>query len=150
MTASNATQSHNLFQLLKSGETVSKDKIASTLGIKIMSVPVYIFSLKKQFKAEIVAIRNGKKVTGYKLANSEDITVPQLRKNSAVFEKPKKIKNVAKSETPAEVVKTMINEDGSVPTLEPDAEVTKFSEKEYSDLADSLGIGFGGSDRIFE
>ena len=129
---SNATQSFRLFQLLKAGETVSKDVIAKELGIVLMSVPVYIHELKKQHKAEVISVRNGRKVVGYKLV-SKDVAVPQYRKNSILFDKPAK---VVKTKTAP-----VINDDGSVAVLDADAEITQIGEREFHDIADSLGVG---------
>lgn len=124
-----ATQNYRLFQLMKAGETISKELIAKELNVKLVSVPVYIHGLKKQFKAEIVSVYEGRKVVGYKLAD-KDINIPQFRKNSnEVTEKaPKKVK------TP------LVNEDGSVPVLDADAEITHVSEREFADVRESLGI----------
>jgi biotin operon repressor len=129
----NATQSHILFQLMKAGDVVSKETISKTLGIVLMSVPVYIHELKKQFKAEVLSVRDGRKVIGYKLV-SKNITVPQHRKNSILVEKPVK---VAKP-------KTSVSEDGELPTLDKDAEITQIGEREFADIADSLGVSNGG------
>jgi len=80
---SNATQSYSLFQLLKTGNVVKKELIASTLGVKLMSVPVYIHELKKSHKAEVKGIREGRKVIGYQLVMDikKPIEVPEFRKN---------------------------------------------------------------------
>ena len=53
-----ATQNFRLYQLMKSGGTVSKEVIAETLSVALVSVPVYIHELKKQFKAEILSVRD--------------------------------------------------------------------------------------------
>jgi predicted ArsR family transcriptional regulator len=123
------TQNFVLFQLLKSGGTVSKDIIAETLGVKLMSVPVYIHELKNQFKVKIVSVRNGRKVIGYKLIDT-DSKVPQFRKNS--IEVPKAI--------PAKTV--VVSEDGSVPVLDKDAEITQVSDREFADVRESLGLNY--------
>ena len=130
----NATQSYVLFQLMKAGDVVSKEVISKELGIVLMSVPVYIHELKKQFKAEVLSVRNGRKVIGYKLV-SKNIAVPQHRKNSILVDKPAK---VAKSKNTV-----MVSEDGELPTLDKDAEITQIGEREFADIADSLGVSHG-------
>ena len=133
-----STQNFRLFQLMKSGGIVSKEVIAETLGVALVSVPVYIHELKKQFKAEIVSVRNGRKVTGYKLVDKE-IAVPEFRKNNAEVHpvKTKKVKNT--------VVKgdSELANDGSVPVLDKDAEITQVGEREFADIRESLGVGTG-------
>jgi predicted transcriptional regulator len=79
---SNSTQTFKLYEVLKGGEPVTVEKIAQELSIKILSVPVYIHGLKKM-KANIVAIREGRKVVSYKLTNAADVKVMEFRKNSA-------------------------------------------------------------------
>jgi predicted ArsR family transcriptional regulator len=124
------TQNFVLFQLLKAGGTVSKDVIAETLGVKLMSVPVYIHELKNQFKVKIVSVRNGRKVIGYKLVET-DAKVPQFRKNSI--------------EVPKAVIKSSaveVADDGSIPVLDKDAEITQISDREFADVRDSLGLNY--------
>ena len=141
---SNFTQSYLLFQILKSGSTVSKETIAEELGVVLVSVPVYIHQFKNQFKAEIVAVRAGRKVTGYQLTNAEDLNVPQYRRNSLLIpenqNKPKK----SRQKKVVEQVATPVVSDGSVPVIDKDAEITQYNEREFGDIRESLGIGFGG------
>lgn len=141
---SNFTQSYRLFQILKSGSTVSKETIAEELGVVLVSVPVYIHQFKNQFKAEIVAVRAGHKVTGYQLTNAEDLNVPQYRRNSLLIpenqNKPKK----SRQKKVVEQVATPVVNDGSVPVIDKDAEITQYNEREFGDIRESLGIGFGG------
>jgi len=79
---SNLTQSFKLFEVLKSGQTVAVDKIAQELDIKLNSVPVYIHALKKK-GANIVSVREERKVVGYQLLNASDLNISQVRKNSS-------------------------------------------------------------------
>jgi hypothetical protein len=134
----NATQSYILFQLMKAGNVISKETISKELGIVLMSVPVYIHELKKQFKAEVISVRDGRKVIGYKLV-SKNITVPQHRKNSILVDKPEKVK---KSKSSKNTI--MVSEDGELPVLDKDAEITQIGEREFADIADSLGVSHGG------
>jgi predicted ArsR family transcriptional regulator len=121
------TQSFRLFQLLKSGEPVSTQVLSETLKIHVFSVPVYIHELKNQFKAEIQSVREGRKVTAYRLLNAGKVKVPEFRKNS-YGEIPKAKKSVVSS----------IAEE-----LEA-ANTGVVGEREFADIKTSLGLGFGG------
>lgn len=120
---SNATQTYKLYEVLKSGEPVTVAKIAEELKIKVLSVPVYIHGLKAQ-KAEIKAIREGRRVVSYQLTNSADVKIPEFRKNSA--------------EATA-VVKSKVAVKVAAPNLD-DAGVD-VTDKDMADLRSSLGLG---------
>jgi biotin operon repressor len=131
---STSTQNYRLYQLLKSAAgAVSKTEIAVHLGVREVSVPVYIHELKRLFKADIDSVRNGRAVSGYKLV-SKELNIPQNRKNSAspVVKKAKTVKTVASK-----------IEDGSIPVPDKDLEVTQISDREFADIRSSLGVDFG-------
>ena len=125
------TQNYKLATLLQSGEVVTVEKIIETLGISKVSVAVYIFDLRKKFKADIENIKEGNKVIAYKLKNK--INVPQYRSNNNQVE-PK-----AKTETKVE---TKTN-DGSIPIL--DKEAGTLDDRSMADLHDQLGLNEFGS-----
>jgi hypothetical protein len=125
-----ATQNFKLFNLMKAGGTVSKEVIAQELGVDLVSVPVYIHELKKQFKAEIESVRDGRKVVGYKLLD-KNLDVPQFRKNSS-------------GNAPVKKPVVPLDGDGSVPVLDADADITENTDRDLNDLSDMLGIGNGG------
>lgn len=130
---SKLTQNYRLATLMETGAVVTKEQIRDTLGVDMNSVPVYIHELKRLFKADIEAIREGRKVVAYKLTNK--IKVPQFRANNAQF-----VKTSTSSTSPQgnEVAK-----DGSVPLL--DQEDESLSDEHLADLKDSLGLsGYGG------
>jgi len=127
------TQSYRLFQLLSTGSLVSKEQIAKELDVSLASVPVYIHELKKTFKVEVTSVREGRKILGYKVADTNKAKVPQFRKNNAEYVKPEEPKKV------------VISDDGEVPVLDADAEITRVSDREFSDIRESLGVSsFGG------
>lgn len=130
-----STQNYKLFEIMKSGETFSKEKIASILGVKEISVPVYIHELKSQYKAKIISVREGRKVVGYKLnvEESNNIKVPQFRKNSIQLQTPKKTVD-------ANNTVVVCTENSAVPILDPDAELTKITERDFEDIKIDLGI----------
>lgn len=130
---SKLTQNYRLYTLMQSGEVITKEKIQETLGVGLNSVPVYIHELKRLYKADIEVVRDGRKVTGYKLTNK--IKVPQFRTNNAQApDKPV----VAAAKTPAATG----NWDDQV--LDPEA--GEIGESEMSDIKDSLGLGIGGNE----
>lgn len=146
MSKRNAVQAYTLYQLLKAGEVVSKELIAKELGVVVMSVPVYIHDLKKTHKADIVGVREGHKFLGYKLL-SKDIDVPQLRKNSALFPKEAKDALVKKINKKKKTASVKPNNAGELPIIDPNADIVRISEREFADIADSLGVG-GNNQRI--
>lgn len=121
------TQKFKLWTLLSSGQVVSPAEIAKTLGIKEKAVPVYVHKLKKKFKAQIEVTKDGKTVTGYRLANK--IKVPEYRRNNAQVDKK------AKAKKPAVVKNTANALDTDAPTV--------IGEREMQDVAASLGIDTG-------
>jgi len=125
------TQNYKLATLLQSGEVVTVEKIIETLGISKVSVAVYIFDLRKKFKADIENVKEGNKVIAYRLKNK--INVPQYRTNNNQVEPKVKVENV-KSETPA---------DGSIPILDKDAGA--LDDRSMADLHDQLGLNELGS-----
>jgi biotin operon repressor len=127
-----STQSFRLFSLLKAGNVVGKETIAKELEIALMSVPVYIHELKKNFKADIQSVREGRNVVGYKLLN-KNLKIPEFRKNSATYQ--------PKPEKAVKVKKGIVSENGELPTLDPNTEITQITEREFADISDSLGIG---------
>jgi len=118
-------QSYKLWTLLSSGEAVEVQKIAETLGIKYYSVPVYIHELKKLYKADVQSVRSGRKVTAYKLVNSEKVKVPMYRSNNAQY--------VAKTTT-------VSLDNGAVPVLDKDNDLVVMDDKTLTDVKESLGL----------
>lgn len=125
---SNATQTYKLFEVLKSGDPVTVAKIAEELKIKVLSVPVYIHGLKAQ-KAEIKAIREGRRVVSYQLTNPADVKISEFRKNSAEAVVKSKGGNGVR-----QLATTQIEE--------PSAN-TVVSDREIADIRSSLGIDVG-------
>ncbi len=121
-------QNYVLLQLLKStNKPVTREEIAEALGIAVKSVPVYIHALKNKQKVEIISVKDGRTVIGYKLADQK-AEIPQFRKNNA--QAPKK-----------EKILVAISDDGELPVLDKDAEITQISDREFADIADSIGLG---------
>jgi hypothetical protein len=125
------TQYHKLFLLLKGAPNgLSKEDLGKAMSIAPVSVPVYIFELKKQFKCDITSIRQGKTVVAYKLINGDKAKVPEFRRGSS--------QPVAKKPAPV-VAGGVGNVDGE------ESDITRVGDREMADIRSSLGIGgFGG------
>lgn len=146
-------QGYTLFQMLKAAkpkDVVSRKAIAKALGVNEGSVPIYFFGLKKYFNVEVETIKDGRSVTGYRLI-SRDAVVPENGRRDASMKavKPAKPTKVAKAAKPAKVqkvMKTVSNnkkievDDGSVPTLDSDLEISEITDAEMNDLKDQLGL----------
>lgn len=128
MSNNKPTQAFKMFELMKAGEEITTSTIASKLDISISSVPVYIHEMKRQFKADIKSIRDGRRVTAYQLINAAKVKVPEFRKN-ALGEIPTKVKPKIITNL-AEELESVNN--GTV------------SEREFADIRSSLGLDFGG------
>lgn len=125
------TQNYKLYEVMKSGEILSKEKIAEILEVKLISVPVYIHELKAQFKAQITSVREGRKVVGYKMdPDAPAITVPQYRRNSSEDVQTKKTVSANNS--------SYQSDDGSLPLLDKDALMV--TERDVADLHEMLAI----------
>lgn len=118
---SNSTQTFRLYEVLKSGQPVTVQKIAEELDIKVPSVPVYIHGLKK-FKADIQANREGRKVVSYQLNNANDVKILEFRKNAS----DGKVSPRTSLSVPAD--------------QETAANTVTYSEKEIRDIGLSIGV----------
>jgi biotin operon repressor len=130
---SKQTQYFKLFMLLKGAPNgISKEELGIAMSVSAVSVPVYIFELKKQFKCEIESVRKGKQVVAYKLVNGDKVKVPEHRRGS--------LQPVAKLAVKAAPLT-------GEAALEADSEhdITRVGDREMADIRSSLGIGsFGG------
>jgi hypothetical protein len=140
------TQMFTLFNILKGAgdKGVTKEKIAEVMGVKEVSVPVYLFELKKNFKAQLETVKNGRTILLYKLINADKIVVPQHRKGAILTKKvtqPLAKGNVPKAVKASGTPKKSIKEDSfDVATLDPDIKVTEISDREFADIKSSLGL----------
>jgi predicted ArsR family transcriptional regulator len=132
---SNATQTYKLFEVLKSGDPVTVAKIAEELKIKVLSVPVYIHGLKAQ-KAEIKAIREGRRVVSYQMTNSDSVKISEYRKNSA------EASLTTKNAGGVNKLSSQVLEEPSAATLVTDKEMADIRSSLQIDSIDT-GRGFG-------
>lgn len=127
------TQMYNLYSALKDAgnQGMSKPEVASLLGIQEISVPVYIFSLKKHFNADLKTIKSGRKVIAYKLVN--DVAVPQYRKNSAT------VKTTVKKVSNKLTVKK-VEQEPSKEIVSREDDFMTVDDRELMDIKGALGL----------
>lgn len=147
-----------LFNLMKSGKDVQFEKIVQTLDCKPVSAMVVICQLRRDVGAEIETIREGRKVLAYRLENADQIsdavvlTAKAAKPNKSAKPKaakpPKAAKKVAVSSSTKKVTKKVkapkaapvVADDGSVPVLDSNLEISEISEREFDDIKSQLGL----------
>lgn len=146
------TKYYELFSALKAGgdKGVSPEALAKALGFKIGALAVYIHALRHKFGAEIESIRNGRTVTTYRLVNVAEMeeAISPSRKprttkaKTAAKAKPKTKKRVktATVKRTAKTPKRVRKDDGIVPVLDDDLDITEVTDRELADIASSLGL----------
>lgn len=135
---SNATQAHSLYNLFtaSSSKSVSRDEIAKHLGVSEGSVPVYIFALRKFFKADIENVKDGRKVVAYRLVNADTIKVPSHR----VYRRNENGEVVLEKPNTANVQKTATFKNSEVEILDKDLDIANLGDTEFADIKASLGL----------
>ena len=109
-----------VYEMLKDGKPFKFETLVSRLGCKPVSAMVLICALKRDFKADIETIRDGRKVDCYQLHNAADIASTMVGKTKATKTKASKIAKVAvlKTKTVVNKPKAAVVDDGSVATLD--------------------------------
>lgn len=137
-----STKYYVLFQLLKGagkkGATVAE--CAKALSFAEGSVSPYMWSLRKKFGAEIEVLKDGRKVSGYRLLNAEavDGVITPKRRGAAtktakvVKTKPVKVQKVAKT---AKVTKSK-----NAPVEVEDMEIEEITDGDLADIKTQLGL----------
>jgi len=129
------TQNYNLLKAMESGEPVTKEELAKVLGVEEQSVAVYIFELRNRYRAKIESVREGRKVTAYKLLNVQSVRsrVSKYRTNNARYYEPErqKAKRLAREHAVAE----------GILVHDPDSNILNYGEREMADIRDNLGFG---------
>lgn len=148
------TKYFELFSALKAGgdKGVTPEDLAQALGFKIGALAVYIHALRHKFGANIESIRNGRTVTLYRLVNIEEMEKvispsrkPRTTKAQATAKaKPKtkkaKVQRTATVTRTAKAPKRVRKDDGIVPVLDEDLDITEVTDRELADIANSLGL----------
>jgi hypothetical protein len=132
-----------VYEMLKDGKPMKFDNLVKRLGCKPVTAMVLVCALRRDCNAEIETIRDGRKVESYQLTNAAAIASKMVTKGKAkVAKTPKAVKSpkvVTKTKT---VVSRKVSkvDDGSVPTLDADLEVSEVSDAELADLRNQLGL----------
>lgn len=137
------TQLFNLFNMMKAAgnKGVTKSQVSKQLGIAENSVPVYLFGLRKYFKAELENVKKGREIISYKLVNAADIIVPQHRKGSTSKSITKPLaKSVSKTVATKPVKIAKVSSNGEVATPDKDLHVSEITDREFNDIKSSLGL----------
>lgn len=139
-----------VFNMMKSGKAVDFDKMVDTLGCKPVTAMVLICALRRDCGAEIESIRDGRKVVAYRLDNADAIATKMIAgaksSKTAKVAKPAKTKTVAArkvataTSTKAAKTKAAAVDDGSVPVLDSNLEISEISEREFDDIKSQLGL----------
>ena len=131
------------------GNYLTKGEVASLLGIQDVSVAPYISDLKRLNRCEFEARKNGRIVEGWTLTNPDKALslkltqapkgtkVAPVAKVKTVKAKPVKAAKVTKV---AKVVKQTKVDDGSIPTLDADLDISEVTDLELDDIKAQLGL----------
>jgi hypothetical protein len=150
---SKSTKYFTLFSALRAGgdKGVSPEALQKATGFNQGALAVYIHALRHKFNAQIESVRSGRTVVAYRLTNAEEAAAVILptRKKRVVKAKvklsPAKPRTSIKVNKPPSILrtaaaKTGLVEDGSVPVLDADLDITEIGMSELDDIRQSLGI----------
>ena len=133
-----------VYEMMKSGKSVSFDSLVTNLGCKPSTVMALIFGLRRHAGGEIDTERNGRKVESYKLTNAADIAAKMVTAQSS--SKTKTLKVAKTPKVKATKTKTVVSrkaakgDEFDVPTLDADLDITEVSDAELADLRNQLGL----------
>jgi hypothetical protein len=145
-------------EMLKGGQPLNFETYVTQLGCKAITAMVYISELRVAYGAEIETIRDGRKVTSYRLLNQDHLdkfiakllTFQSVRQPKAVpAPKVPKVKVNKLEAARAKVVavratavtkKVIKDSDFDVPVLDADMDISEISDREFADLRDQLGL----------
>ena len=124
-----------VYEMLKDGKPFKFETLVSRLGCKPVSAMVLICALKRDFKADIETIRDGRKVDCYQLHNAAAIASKMVGKAKAT--KTQKVAKVAvlKTKTVVSAPKAAAASD-EIPTVE----VEEVGFDELASLKAELGL----------
>lgn len=124
-----------VYEMLKDGKPFKFETLVSRLGCKPVSAMVLICALKRDFKADIETIRDGRKVDCYQLHNAAAIASKMVGKAKAT--KTQKVAKVAvlKTKTVVSAPKAAVVSD-EIPTVE----VEEVGFDELASLKAELGL----------
>jgi len=127
-----------VYEMLKDGKPFKFDTLVSRLGCKPVSAMVLICALKRDFKADIETIRDGRKVDCYQLHNAADIASKMVGKTKASkTAKSTKVARVVTATSKTVVArKSKVVDVGETPTLE----VEEIGDADLAALKEELGL----------
>lgn len=145
-------------EMLKGGQPLNFETYVKQLGCKAITAMVYISELRVEYGADIETIRDGRKVTSYRLLNQDYLdkfiarllTFQSVRQpKAAPAPKVPKVKINKLEAARAKVVavratavtkKVIKDTDFDVPVLDADMDICEISDREFADLRDQLGL----------
>lgn len=143
------TKYFQLYSALKSGKNgVSPEALCETLGFTEGMLAVYIHALRNKFGAVVESVRNGRKVTAYRITNIEEmdkvITANRKPRGPNKNASTKAIKSVtvartAKTKAPKKSKRVRDDEDSMAPVLD-DTSYTEINDSDLADIKAQLGI----------
>lgn len=141
------TKYFDLFSALKAGgdKGVSPDSLQKTLSFTSGALAVYIHALRNKFGAQIESVRNGRTVTAYRLTNIAEMEKSILptrkpRTSKAKARKSIAVARVTKVTKAPKTVKKTVVDDGSIPVLDADLDISEITDNDLADIRHSLGI----------
>lgn len=153
---SKSTKYFDLYSALKAGgdKGVSPESLMKATGFNQGALAVYIHALRHKFGAVIESVRNGRNIVAYRLTNADEVKITSARKPRTVKPKPtvagyqkakaKKAKSTLRTATKTvkskAPVRTAAVDDGSVPVLDTDMDITEYTDRDLEDIKDQLGI----------
>jgi hypothetical protein len=129
-----------VYEMMKDGKSVNFDAMVKRLGCKAGTAMVLICALRRSFGADIETERDGRKVISYRLTNASDIASRMVLTKSTKAKAPK-VASVKVAKTKSTVSRKSSLEDGEVPTVESDYDISEVSDAELADLKLQLGLG---------
>jgi biotin operon repressor len=127
------------------GNYLSKEEIASLMGIDAVSVAPYVCELKQRHRCDFAQRRNGRVVEGWVLTNPTkalSLRANQTAKGSkSAPVVAKKVAKPVKAAKTKSVVRSVPKANAfDIPTLDRDLDITEVTDRELDDLKAQLGL----------
>lgn len=130
------------------GNYLTKEEIASVMGISAISVAPYVCELKQRHRCEFEQRRTGRVVDGWVLTNPTkalSLRPNQSAKGSNAVVAKAPVKAAKKKTVAVKATKTVVkrtpNADAfDIPTLDRDLDITEVTDRELDDLKAQLGL----------
>lgn len=153
---SKTTKYFDLFSAIRAGgdKGASPEALCEALGFTEGMLAVYIHALRNKFGAVIESVRNGRKVTSYRITNIDECSIsitphrkPRVSKQMAAKGITTKAVGASKVARVTKTVKTktaskkrkLDKDNDMVPVLE-DMSITEYDSDDLDDIKEMLGI----------